>query len=429
MVNSRPVSGRETSVPGRAIETEKGLRPRKEMEMSAEETSSTADPNLARCLAPILLALRSRFRQQLRMRLLSESIVEVVRALAKELRASEIAEGERVYEEACSHGLDVVSILDPRYPRSLRSTQDPPLVLFARGPLRSPATREPPRMAIVGARAATAFGRELAEQVAYDLSLSGIEIVSGLARGIDGAAHRGALRAVRERRGTVSAEDAAIESEAPEIGAGIAVLGSGLEQLYPPEHAELAIEMLAHGGLLLSEYPPASVPRAWQFPERNRIVSGLADAVLVVEAKERSGALITARLALEQGRDVFAVPGSPGAPLSAGPNGLIRDGARLFTGLADLEPVFGMLKNAHTTRPPRERIDAGKRSAVELTPEEQSLIIELHPQIPREFDALVGALGLEPSELRALLVSLELSGLVTAAGGDSYLRNQIVDMP
>lgn len=210
-------------------------------------------------------------------------------------------DAREVRERAAAAGWRWLVPGDPDYPTLLQATADPPFGLFVRGRLAAA-----PAVAIVGSRRATPYGRQVARLLGEELGRAGVVVVSGMARGIDGEAHRGALAAG---------------------GASWAVWGCGPDRVYPPEHAELA-EELAASGALITEYPPGTPPRRHHFPERNRILAGIAKAVVVVEAAARSGALITARLASEEGREVLAVPGSIFSELSVGPNTLLRVGAR-----------------------------------------------------------------------------------------------------
>lgn len=203
------------------------------------------------------------------------------------------------------------------YPQILETVEDPPAVLWIRGEVA-----DPPAVAIVGTRRATRYGLNLARQMGRAVAGVGWPVVSGLARGVDGAAHRGCL-------------DAA--------GVGVAVLGSGIDVWYPREHRELGEGLIASGGAVISEYPPGTRPEPWRFPARNRIISGLSAAVVVVEAAEKGGALITARLAAEQGREVFAVPGDVDRRTSTGTNLLIRDGAVPVLGSDDLIEALSLV--------------------------------------------------------------------------------------
>lgn len=269
---------------------------------------------------------------------------------------------------------------NPGFPSALAELSDPPLGVFVRGQL--PAG---PGVALVGARRASAYGREVAEWFGRELARAGVAVVSGMARGVDAAAHRGALAAG---------------------GPTLAVWGCGPDRVYPPEHASLAEEIAAHGALL-TEYPLGSPPRSHHFPERNRLIAGLARVVVVVEAEPRSGALITARLALDEGRDVLAVPGSVFSPLSAGPNGLLRAGAAPALTVADVLELLGV---AAAATPPE--------------PVHEGLLAAFRPGEAMSVDALAAAGKMPvPAVLEALL-RLELDGAVTREADGRYRRNR-----
>ncbi len=287
---------------------------------------------------------------------------------------------EGAYRRELAHlGLRWVSRSDPAFPSRLRSIHDPPPGLFVRGdaPL---ALLEQPAVAIVGARACSAYGSSVAVTLGRELATAGVVVVSGLARGIDAAAHRGAL----------------------ETGTTVAVLGCGADRDYPRAHAELAARIGAVG-LVVSEYPPGVEPAPWRFPARNRIVAGLARATLVVEARERSGALITADLALDEGREVLAVPGEITSLLSKGTNALLRLGATPVTCAADVLETIGV-ELPPRREPPVLTGVAGRVRAVIA-------------DAPVQADELIRRTGLAPGELAAALAELELLGLVTQADG------------
>lgn len=269
------------------------------------------------------------------------------------------------------------------YPALLNQIASPP-ALFWRGL----AWQEAPAVAIVGSRQATPYGCAVAEELAADLADRGIVVVSGLARGIDAAAHRGCLRAG---------------------GITLAVLGCGLDVRYPPEHAALA-EDIARSGALVSEFPPGTPPRAEHFPARNRIISGLTLGVVVVEAAERSGALITARLAAEQGREVFAVPGSIRGRQSAGAHRLIQDGAKLVQGVDDildeLPELRGLHPRAHT------RAHAGARTPAPLPDPCDAQVLQVLDDNPMHVDTLVRACALPAAKVLERLTYLEMSGYI-----------------
>jgi DNA processing protein len=282
---------------------------------------------------------------------------------------------------------------DAEYPALLREIPDPPPVLYVRGRLRA---EDGGAVAIVGTRRATVYGRDIAERLAHDLALNGMTIVSGLAKGIDTHAHRGALAGG---------------------GRTIAVLGHGLDTIYPPENRRLAAEIVERGAVI-SDYPFGVGPLAENFPPRNRIISGLSAGVIVVEADHTSGALITSKFALEQGRDVFAVPGPINAPSSRGCNRLIQDGAKLVTSAEDV--LFEL--NPHLTGRPA----APAQLAFELT--SAASASQEHPLVaalreigqPAHVDQLARTLGLPIAEVSGGLALLELDGRVRHAGGMRY---------
>jgi DNA processing protein len=275
-------------------------------------------------------------------------------------------------------GLRYVGRAEPSFPPLLRAIHDPPgLYVRGAGGLEL-LTR--PAVAIVGARACSGYGRAVARSLARDAAGAGLLVVSGLARGIDGEAHRGALDAG---------------------GATVAVLGCGVDRDYPASHAELARRVAAEG-LIVSEYAPGVEPAPWRFPARNRIVAGLCAATVVVEARERSGALITADFALEEGREVLAVPGEITSRLSAGSNALLRLGAAPLLSVDDVLGVFGLERAA---APP-----------VALEGPGASVLAALAEQ-PGGPDELARRTGLPPAALGAILTELELAGLVAADAG------------
>jgi DNA processing protein len=276
---------------------------------------------------------------------------------------------------------------DGDYPACLRTIADPPPVLFVRGSL---TVADEWAVAIVGTRRATAYGRQAAEHLSSALAGAGVTVVSGLARGIDACAHRAALAA---------------------DGRTIAVLAHGLDTVYPPEHARLADEIVAHGALI-SEFPLGTRPDAANFPRRNRILAGLARATVVVEAARTSGALITADLALEQGRDVFAVPGSIFSPASQGTNTLIKEGARPVTAPQDL------LEELHLSLAVEKQ---AVRQSLPVDPTEAALLAHLSSE-PVHVDEVSRAASLPVAAVSGALVLMELKGLVRQTGPQSYVR-------
>lgn len=276
-------------------------------------------------------------------------------------------------------GLRFLARSDPGFPPLLGSIHDPPPGLFLRG-VGDHELLIRPAVAVVGARACSPYGRQVARRLGRELAAAGLVVVSGLARGIDGEAHRGALEAG---------------------GPTVAVLGCGIDRDYPAAHRSLAAEIAA-SGLIVSEYAPGIEPAPWRFPARNRIVAGLCRATVVVEARERSGALITTDLALDEGREVFAVPGEITSALSAGPNALLRLGATPCTAIADVLESFGL------------EVAAGVSDAVGET---AGRVLEQVRGAAVSVDELARATGLAAGELAAALTELELAGAVVVEEG------------
>jgi DNA processing protein len=268
---------------------------------------------------------------------------------------------------------------DPDFPPLLGAIHDPPPGLFVRGGAGVEALRRP-TVAVVGARACSPYGAQVARLVGRKLAAAGIVVVSGLARGVDGEAHRGAL----ESGGTT-----------------VAVLGCGVDRDYPAAHAELGARIRV-SGLAVSEYAPGVEPAPWRFPARNRVIAGLSAVTVVVEARERSGALITADLALEEGREVFAAPGEITSALSAGTNELLRLGAAPLLRSADVLELFGLAAS-----PPE---------VVDLTSTADAVLTRLRDG-PTSADELLRSTGLDAGALASALTELELAGRAVAAGG------------
>jgi DNA processing protein len=263
---------------------------------------------------------------------------------------------------------------EAEFPPLLRAIHDPPVGLFLRGE-GEPELLRRPAVAIVGARACSPYGAQVARSLGRELGAAGLAVVSGLARGVDGEAHRGALDA---------------------DGLTVAVLGCGVDRDYPASNRELA-RRIGERGLVVSEYAPGVEPAPWRFPARNRIVAGLAAATIVVEARERSGALITADLALEEGREVFGVPGEITSALSAGTNALLRQGATALTSPEDVLDALGLER-----RPPAD------------PPAEARTLLAL---LPASADELARATDRQAGELAAALCELELAGVVVERDG------------
>lgn len=304
-------------------------------------------------------------------------------------RSADDRAAERWAAELERSGLAVVTAFDEAYPAPLLEIPDPPFVLFALGSL---ARLTLPAVGVVGSREATRYGREVALRLARDLSRAGVCVVSGFARGVDAAAHEAAL-------------------EGP--GGTIAVLGCGLDVDYPLENAGLKRALSSGGHLILSEFPPGTEPRAVNFPIRNRIIAGLSAGIVVVEASRRSGSLITARLAADFGRDVFAVPGSVFSETSLGAHELLRDGAILCRGADDVfAELFPAIGPAQTPRPA-----AAVAAAAALSPEARTVLAALARDGESTPDDLADGADLPAAIVLAALVELEQAGL--AVPGDS----------
>jgi DNA processing protein len=299
-------------------------------------------------------------------------------------------DAERELQAAKAMGVTFVALGEPDYPARLQSIDDAPPLLAVRGKLSALAL---PLVAIVGARNASAAGIKFTERLARDLSEAGFGIVSGLARGIDAAAHRASLAT-----GTV------------------AVLAGGHDRIYPPEHDKL-LESILPEGAAISEMPLGWEPRARDFPRRNRLISGVALGVVVVEAAKRSGSLITARMALEQGREVFAVPGSPLDPRTEGTNGLLKQGAALVTEAADIIPVLRPIMGQPPAVPVEEPEAGSPGRPAEPDADERSRIVSLLGPTPVAVDDLVRLAGSSPSAVRIILLELDLAGRLQRHGG------------
>jgi DNA processing protein len=292
----------------------------------------------------------------------------------------------RSMEWAAAPGHAILTLADEAYPRLLLEIHDPPAVLYASG--RTELLSRP-ALAIVGSRNASVQGERNAEAFARSLSESGFAIVSGLALGIDAAAHRGGLAGA---------------------GSTIAVLGTGIDVVYPRRNAPLAAE-IARRGLLLSEFAPGTAPAAHHFPRRNRLISGLAQGCLVVEAALASGSLITARAAAEQGREVFAVPGSIHSALSKGCHALIKSGAKLVESAEDvLTELTGFRPNASAC------------TAASTPPAPPSGLLEHMGHDPVDVDSLCSRAGLSAEQVASELLRLELDGRITSLPGGLYQR-------
>ncbi|WP_225782151.1 DNA-processing protein DprA [Xenophilus sp. Marseille-Q4582] len=297
----------------------------------------------------------------------------------------------------------ILTLADPAYPAALLQTADPPLLLYTLGPARLSlggvaATRA---LAVVGSRNPSPQGASDARLFARHLAQAGLTIVSGLALGIDGAAHEGALEGMAE------------DPDAP--AATVAVVGTGLDRVYPARHRGLA-HRIASRGLIVSEFPLGTPPLTPNFPRRNRVISGLAQGTLVVEAALASGSLITARMAAEQGREVFAIPGSIHSPQSRGCHALIRQGAKLVESAQDiLEELPGFVAQGRAAAPP----DAGAETAA---PQDEEGLLAQMGHAPVSLDALCARTGHDVARLQVMLLELELAGQVGRLPGGLFQR-------
>jgi len=298
-------------------------------------------------------------------------------AADKELRLAENA------------GITLLCWDDPLFPPLLKEISDPPPILYVLG---NPQLLSAPGIAMVGARAASSYGLQVAERLATELARHDLVITSGLALGIDTAAHRGALAAAG--------------------GKTIAVMGCGLDIVYPSQNKKIHGQIIAHGAII-SESPLGTQPEAFRFPARNRIISGLSLGVVVVEAAHRSGTLITAHQALEQGRDVFAIPGRIDSPKSEGCHRLIQEGAKLVHSAADILEELALTSLA---APPEARVLAPP------LPEEEGKIFSLLEVYPRNIEEIILAAQLPAQRISEILLHLELQGLVASLPGNQYQR-------
>ena len=341
----------------------------------------------------------------------------ITREQAKLLENKDCSGADQILADCQRLDVDILTIQDAGYPNRLRNIFDPPCLLYVRG--RLPAFDDEVSIAVVGTRSCTPYGVSCAEKLGYGLAAGGAVVVSGLARGVDSAALRGALRA----GGTVTA-----------------VLGNGLDVIYPPENGYL-YEDVAAAGALVSEYPPGTPPEGRHFPVRNRIMSGLCLATLVVEAPERSGALITAGTALEQGRDVFAVPGPIDAPASVGCNHLIRDGAGLVSdawdilreyearfsdklrqeGAKESPAVLGYQARQKTEPKPVPPSLSLSKNDLSLT-DDQIRLLQALTEEPMLVDDLIELTGIPTRRVLSALTVLEIEHLVTQHSGKRYAR-------
>jgi len=326
-----------------------------------------------------------------------------VASLRKESLAALSGEGRQYLEElankeierAAEKNIAIIPCDDPLYPALLKNIHDPPVVLYVLG---APELLTCRGMGIVGSRAATHYGKDIAQQMAGSLSRQGFTTISGLALGIDTAAHNGALAAE---------------------GKTIAVLGCGLDIVYPPSNHNL-YKRIASAGAVVSEYPLGTKPDSFRFPARNRIISGLSLGIVVVEAANRSGSLITASHALEQGREVFAVPGRIDSVKSAGTHTLLQQGAKLVHSINDIVEEFPA--NVFQQSVEEAGTEEDEQVFFENLSQEEAELFEFIGVYPRTFDEIIKDSGFTPQRINEVLLLLELKGMVQTLPGKSYQR-------
>lgn len=318
--------------------------------------------------------------------------MSIGRGPTPEARAKVEMEAHRIKQQ----GISVLTVLDPLYPHKLSKIADPPPLLYLSGALQASDDRA---IAIVGARKATPAGLAFTEDLTYTLATLGFTIISGMARGVDAAAHRGAIKAG---------------------GRTVAVLGCGIDQTYPPEHRNLR-ESIEKQGAVVSEFPLGTPPLPYNFPRRNRIISGLSYGVVVTQASKKSGSLITARFALEQNREVFAVPGSVKEAKHEGPHGLIQQGAKLVENVGDIinellpqldESFQDAVKNAASE----------PRASMPALGSKEKAIFDLVTESPVSVDEVLAQARFFPAEVMGILLALELKGVIKQVPGSCYIR-------
>jgi len=317
-----------------------------------------------------------------------ETIPGISSDIAERIRTGlDLDYGRRQIDWAEKHGYGIMTLVDAAYPASLRQLYDPPPFVFYKGNLTEADGRA---VAIVGSRNATDYGRAMAAKIAGELSRYGVTIVSGMAIGVDSTSHRAALEAG---------------------GRTLAVLGSGIDVIYPPSNKKL-YQQIAEQGAVMSEFFPGTDPNPGHFPRRNRVIAGLSQAVVVVEAGEKSGALLTADLALAHNKKLFAVPGNLSSKLSVGTNDLIKSGANVLTSVDDIFSVLPELKNDY--------IGPQRKAGEDLT-EGESLVLEHLTNTPKQLDNLVRECELTVGTAASYLLSLELRGMVRQLSGKRFI--------
>ena len=316
----------------------------------------------------------------------------------KKLEDKNLVRAKEIVEECTALGIDIITIFDDAYPENLKNIPCPPILLYVKGKL--PTDKNIPSIAIVGSRRPSNYGAKMAEKFAEDLGRRGFMVVSGMARGIDTSAHKGAIRAE---------------------ALTVAVLGCGVDVLYPPENGAIK-DLIEHSGAVISEFAPGTSPLPTHFPVRNRIVSGMSNAVLVVEGKASSGSSITANVAKDQGREVFCLPGNVDNPLSAVSHKLIRDGARLVTCADDIIMDMGyMLVEENANNYSDDRQQRMNIVFEKLTGDQRKIAEVLDSNTPMHIDEICFKSGIEIAVANQCLLMLELSGTVKQLPGKQYI--------
>ncbi len=361
--------------------------------------------NMVDGVGPIRVrALRDRFGEPQAILAASKTELMQVEGVGEEVARSITGWREKVDLEAElqrieKSGVRVVSRDDAEYPKNLREIYDPPLVLYVKGALTE---RDALAIAVVGSRRTSLYGQEMARKLAFQLARVGVTVVSGLARGIDTAAHNGALQAK---------------------GRTVAVIGCGIDVVYPAENKKLADEIVEKGGAVVTEFPFGVQPDRQNFPMRNRIISGWSLGVVVVEANLKSGALITANQAGEQGRQVFAVPGRADSILSRGANKLIKDGAKLTEDVEDILGEFEYLLPKTATESAKAGVEGGGiKPALQLSETEEKVMAQIGNE-EVAIDEIIRASGLTTACVSATLLALEMKRLVRQLPGKQYVRS------
>ena len=361
--------------------------------------------NMVDGVGPIRVrALRDRFGEPQAILAASKAELMQVDGVGEEVARSITSWREKVDLDAElqrieKSGLRIVSCDDTEYPKHLREIYDPPLVLYVRGSLTE---RDALAIAVVGSRRTSLYGQDMARKLAFQLARVGVTVVSGLARGIDTAAHNGALQAK---------------------GRTVAVIGCGIDIVYPAENKKLADEIVEKGGAVVTEFPFGVQPDRQNFPMRNRIISGWSLGVVVVEANLKSGALITANQAGEQGRQVFAVPGRADSILSKGANKLIKDGAKLTEDVEDILGEFEYLLPKMAMEPAEAGLEGeGTKPALQLSETEEKVMAQVSNE-EIAIDEIIRASGLTTACVSATLLALEMKRLIRQLPGKQYVRN------